>query len=253
MSPALIGLIVFGCAFGGSLVGMRVRTVLPEHHRTEETRETVKSGIGLIATMTALVLGIVTGSAKSSFDTLDASVKTVSADLISLDRTLARYGVETTGIRQALRQAVAHRVETIWPPNGESPAALDASAKDAGVELLTTMIQRLEPQTNEQRALQVRAVEIAESILQMRWLIFENVHTQIPIPFLVILVFWLTVTFTSFGLFAPHNATVSIALLVSAMSVASAVFLVLEMNGPFEGLIRVSAEPIRYALDHMTQ
>jgi hypothetical protein len=253
MSPALIGIIVFACTFGGALAGMRLRVLLPEHHVSQESRESVKAGIGLIATMTALVLGIVTGSAKSSFDEMDSAVKTVSADLIALDRALARYGTETAALRATLRDGVMERMQQIWPPHQLYPAMPDLSQKPAGIEGLTAQIQRLEPGTQEQRALHARAVELAEALLQMRWLIFENMRTDVPVPFLVILCFWLTITFASFGLFAPRNATVNSALFVSAVSVAGAVFLVLEMNGPFEGLIRVSPEPIRYALAHMSQ
>jgi len=253
MSPAIIGLIVFACTFGGALVGMRLRAVLPDHHLSEETRETVKAGIGLIATMTALVLGIVTGSAKNTFDAMDSAVKTVSADLIALDRALLRYGPEATGLREALKKGVTERMEQIWPAHQLYPRVPDLSAKPAGIELLGGQIQRLEPKTQEQRALQARAVELAETLMQMRWLIFENMRTSVPVPFLVILCFWLTVTFASFGLFSPRNATVNAALFLSAVSVAGAVFLVLEMNGPFEGLIRVSSDPIRYALEHMGQ
>ena len=74
-----------------------------------------------------------------------------------------------------------------------------------------------------------------------------------PFPFLVVVIFWLTVTFTSFGLFAPRNATVVAVLAVSAMSVAGAVFLILELDGPFSGVIKVSSGPLRYALENLGQ
>jgi len=253
MSPTAIGVVVFTCTFGGALAGLALRLRLPDHHVSKESRDTVKAGIGLIATMTALVLGIITGSAKSSFDDVNAAIKRVSADLIALDRTLVRYGPETAPLREAIRNALVHRMEAVWPADGSDPVIVDPSNENDGVEMVAARIQRLVPQTEEQRSLQSRAVELAESILQTRLLIFEDVRSGIPVPFLIILIFWLTVTFASFGVFAPRNATVIIALFLSALSVAAAVFLVLEMDGPFEGLIKVSSDPLTYALSHMSQ
>ena len=67
------------------------------------------------------------------------------------------------------------------------------------------------------------------------------------------LLFWLTITFTSFGLFAPRNVTVLAVLFFCALSVTSALFLVVEMDGPFDGLIKASADPLRYAHAHINQ
>jgi hypothetical protein len=87
----------------------------------------------------------------------------------------------------------------------------------------------------------------------MRWLVLAGTETSIPVPFLVGLLFWLTITFASFGLAAPRNATVHTVLGVCALSVGSAIFLVLEMDRPFDGLRRVSAAPWRYAHAHLNQ
>lgn len=118
---------------------------------------------------------------------------------------------------------------------------------------MAAYIRSLTPQTDEQRYLKERAQNIAESVLETRWRVFAGLGTSIPLPFLVMLNFWQTITFASFGLFAPRNATVVAVLLVCALSVAGAVFLVTEMDGPFDGLITVSADPMYYALAHMNQ
>ena len=253
MSPVSIGLVVLVCTFGGALLGMRLRSVLPDSHLSAEARDTVNLGIGLIAMMTALVLGLVTASAKDAFDTLDKEIKHTAAELLSLDRVLARYGPETGAIRQAIRNAIKYRVDMLWPRGGPKSDALDPTEATVGVESLSTRLRELTPRTEEQRWLQSRALNLGEILLQSRWQLFAGLGPSVPGPFLAILIFWLAITFTSFGLFAPHNPTVITVLFVCALSVASAVFLVLELDGPFEGLIRVSADPLRFAIAHMGQ
>jgi hypothetical protein len=104
---------------------MRLWGLLPANHLEAESRETEKLGIGLVATMTALVLGLVTANAKSSFDAADTALKETTIELLTLDRLLARYGPETAEIRNRLKRAVAARLETIWP-KGSSTADLDS-------------------------------------------------------------------------------------------------------------------------------
>ena len=255
MNPTIIGMIVVACTFGGALVGMWLRTVLPDNHLDAESRDVVKVGIGLVATMTALVLGLVTASAKSSFDTMDTAVKRSAVEVLALDRVLARYGTETGEIRKGLQRAVGARIDTIWPQGASKPAALDPmrSGTGAQTERLADAIRALTPRDNAQRALQARALDLSEALLQARWLVLGGTETSVPVPFLVILLFWLTITFASFGLFAPRHATVLLVLLVCALSVGSAVFLVLEMDTPFDGLLKISADPIRYAYTHLNQ
>lgn len=255
MSPTLIGFIVFLFTFAGALIGMWVRTALPLHHVDAESKDTIKVTIGLIATMTALVLGLVTASAKSSFDAVDDAVKQAATEVLVLDRTLARFGPETKEIRNHLHRAVSARVDTIWPEGAARPINLDPirSGAMSTSERLAEAIRALKPNDDAQRALQSRALDLSEALLQARWLVVSSSETRVPGPFLIIMIFWLTVTFMSFGLFAPRNATVVAALFLSALSVACALFLVLEMGAPFEGLLKVSEEPLRQALQHMNQ
>ena len=146
-------------------------------------------------------------------------------------------------------------MDMIWPQGASKAAALDpmSSGAGSGAEALAEAIQDLKPRTDAQRALQARALDLAEALLQARWLVHAGTETSVPLPFLVIMSFWLTITFASFGLFAPRNGTVLTILLVCALSVASAVFLVLEMDAPFDGLLKVSADPLRYAYGHLNQ
>jgi len=253
MHPTAIGLVVLMCTFGGALLGMRLRTALPDHHLSTEARGTIKLGIGLVATVTALVLGLMTASAKSTFDALDSTVKHTAAGLLSLDRTLARYGPETARIREGLKSSVAQRVQVIWHRQGASHAHLDPAASAHGVEVLATEIHKLVPKTDEQIALRTRALAASETLLDSRWIVVAALATSVQAAFLTMLVFWLTITFTTFGVLAPRNRTVVAVLFVCAMSVAGAIFLVLEMDSPFDGLITVSPGPMNYALEHMNK
>lgn len=253
MHPTVIGLVVLMCTFGGALLGMRLRAALPEHHLSTEARDTIKLGIGLVATVTALVLGLMTASAKSTFDALDSTVKHTAAGLLSLDRTLARYGPETAKIREALKSTAAQRVQVIWHKQGSGNAHLDPAASAHGVEVLATEIHKLVPNTDEQRALRTRALASSEMLLDSRWIVVAALATSVQGAFLTMLVFWLTITFTTFGVLAPRNRTVVVVLFVCAMSVAGAIFLVLEMDSPFDGLITVSSAPFEFALEHMNK
>lgn len=253
MHPLVIGLITFACTFGGVVAGIWLSAVLPPHHLDQESKNTIQVGIALIATMTALVLGLVTASAKSSFDAMDAVVKRNAADVLALDRVLARYGPQAVAIREELKRMVEYRIETAWSRGPSQQSRLEPTDAGRTAELLVAQVRALMPQTEEQRSLQSRALDLGESLLTNRWTVVAALGTSIPLPFLSIMLFWLTITFASFGLFAPRNVTVVTVLFLCALSVAGAIFLVLEMDSPFDGLIRVSPQPLNYALDHLNQ
>jgi hypothetical protein len=152
-----------------------------------------------------------------------------------------------------LQHAIGARIDILWPQGSSKPANPDPILSGAvpEAERLPDALRGLKPRDDSQRALQSRALDVTEALLQARWLLLAGTETSVPVPFLIILLFWLTITFASFGLFAPPNATVLSVLFVCALSVGSAVFLVLEMDAPFEGLLRVSADPLRYAYAHL--
>ena len=170
----------------------------------------------------------------------------VSADIVLLDRALARYGSETKEAREILRRSVADTVERFWPAAGAKAIAIDLSKSP--VDALFEQVDALSPQTDAKRALQNQALTLAASIGRTRLLLFEHLGSSIPVPFLVVLVFWLCIIFASFGLFAPRNATVILVLGVCALSVGGAIFLILELDRSFEGLLQVSGTPLRSAL-----
>jgi len=241
MSPFEISGVIFICIFGSALLGMWLRGVLPERHLDAETKDLVKVGVGLIGTMAALLLGLLVASAKNSFDARGSELTQVAANTILLDRALAHYGPETNEVRGILKVAVGRAIDQFW----SKQSGVDARTNR---EIIFDMIQALVPHSDVQRALQAQAESIAINLAQTRWLLFAQSGTAISTPFLVVVVFWLSVLFVSFGLFAPRNGTAIATLLVSAISVAGALFLILELDHPFSGLIQVSSAPLRNAL-----
>lgn len=237
--------IVFASVFAGALLGMFLRAVLPEHHLSGDTKDVVKVAIALIATMGALVLGLLISSAKSAYDTRNSELVQMSADIVLLDRVLARYGPETKDARSLLRRSLAAGIELHWPTNGARPAGFPTASP---LEALYDKIEELSPQTDSQRSLQAQALKMTMDLGHTRFLLLEQAGSSIPLAFLVLLAFWLTVIFASFGLFAPPNATVAAVFLVCALSVSSAIFLILELDRSFEGTIQVSSAPLRQAL-----
>ena len=241
MSSIETSAIVFACVFGGSLAGMALRRVLPEHHRSGESKELVRAAMALIGTMSALVLGLLVGSAKSSYDAQKDELTSLSAGVLLVDRILSIYGPEAKDAREQLREVVAEARELIW--HGAPPTKRADSVYAA--------IHRLSPKDAEQQALKDQASSLIADLAKTRLLMLAQRSSSVSTPLLAVVVFWLTINFVSFGLFAHPNATVITALFVCALSVAGAIFLILEMDRPFEGVIRISDAPLRQVLAQM--
>ena len=250
MNSTIIAALVFACLFGAVLLGVRVRAALPEDHLSSETKDAVKVGMGLVATMAALVLGLLVASTKGSYDAQKNEVTQMAAKTVFLDRVLANYGSESAESRDLLRRSVGSAISHMWPDKKSSQAAqLDPSASSG--EAFFNSIQKLSPQNDVQRSLKSQAAQIAADLGQMRWLLFEQTETSISVAMLIVLISWLAIIFVSAGLFAPPNATVVIALMLAALSVSGAIFLILELDMPFDGVIQISQKPMYNALIHL--
>lgn len=201
--------------------------------------------------MTALLLGLVTANAKGTFDTQDGAITTSAVNILTLDRHLARYGSETKPIRDQLRQIVAARIEATW--GKRSPSGLAGADTKIPAEGIQDRILALAPATEAQRWFKAQALQLSEDVLRTRWRVLETASGSDSGAFLLVVISWLTVTFMSFGLFAPRNATVVASLFVASLSVAAAVYLILELNTPYSGSIMVSSAPLQFALSHLGQ
>lgn len=247
MNAVGIAGVVFASAVSGTLLGLLLQRVLPERHLSKESKSIIKLGTGLIATMAALVLGLLIGAAKASFDNQRSGIHRLATDVILLDRTLAHLGPETSAARGELRGMVTGVLESLWPARGSRPQTLGNDSLTARGGHVIMAIQALPAQSEWHRGAQAHALQLSAQIARQRWELSETDVDSLPLAFVVVLAFWLFVLFTSFGLFSPRNATVIAVLLVCALSVAGAVFLIVDMDQPFDGLIRLSDAPLRDA------
>ena len=248
MTSITTSAIVFTCVSGGTLLGLMLRRVLPEHHVNAESRDMLKIGAGLIATMAALLLGLLVASAKSSYDTQKGEITQMVAKTAYLDRMLAMYGPEAKDARAQLKSAVAVTIARMWP--GEHVQGLPSDPATV-TQSLYIRLQELSPQTESQKYLKGQALGVVADLGQTRWLLAEQSGRSISLPFLTMVVFWLATIFASYGLITPRNTTVIVTLLLAAFSVSGAFFLVLELEHPFDGLIQISSGPMQNLFEHI--
>jgi hypothetical protein len=238
----------FAIIFSGALLGMLLRFVLPEPHLNSDTKDVVRLSTGLIATLSALVLGLLVASAQASYQTQANQIRQITANVILLDNILARAGPQAQPLRVLLRSGVDILVERIWGARGAAPAnaAVPFQASAQSDQFFDKLLE-LTPQNDAQRQMQSRAIQITTDLAQTR-ILFAQSDSAIPKPFMAVLVFWITMIFVSFGLFARPNLTIVAALLVSALSASSAILLILDLSHPFSGLITISSAPLSHAL-----
>jgi len=243
MSPLALSGIIFALLLAGIFVGALLRKALPQTHLGDDTQDVVRLGAGLIATIGGLLLGLLIASAKGSYDRESSQVKQITADIILLDNLLKNYGPEALPIRNQMRSAIGPFVDRIWHEQNTEPFSTVPQAEQVYLN-----IQALSPNNDLQRSLQARAAQVSTSLAQTRVLLFVESANILPKPFLAILVFWLFVIFVTFSLFSPLNTTGLVFLSLFAFSAACALFLILELNSPFAGLMQISSDQLRNAL-----
>jgi len=253
MISVAVAVIVFACTFAGGLAGLYLHGRLPQHHRESDSKDVVKLVMGLIATVAALVLGLLISSAHRSYEAQQTEVQQIAVHLFQLDRALERLGPDARDSRALLRGIVQAEVERATKAGGFQSTIDSPLEAQRAATLLFDRITALKPADEAQRFVQARALQILGTLGDTRLLLSEQARAGISWPFLVVLVFWLAMLFVGFGLFAHRNATLVAALLLGALSVSGAIFLILEMNRPYTGMMQISIEPIRYVLSRMNQ
>src|SRR6476469_1288695 len=189
-SSLVLSLISAGCIFGGVLLGLLLRRLLPDQHLQDESKDTIKLGAGMVATVSALVLGLLVASAKNTFDTTEEAITQRAAKIIFLDRLLSDYGPETKATREQLRHTVAASIEMIWSDDKTGASGLTAYERMNGMEVTQMTLFKITPTTDAQRRLYDTAQQILTDLRQSRWVLIERGQHVIPIPFLVVLLFW---------------------------------------------------------------
>ena len=274
MNSLLITSLVILCCFCGILLGAYIREKVPETHLNSDSKDIVKLGTGLIATLTALTLGLLVSSANNEFRSFNDELDTIGAEIMIMDRAMAHYGPETQMARETLRQLIIAVLLTNWPEDKdkiaskvkpeewanmptklkENPFSFSGTAAlQNGMTLsgIQAMLLKLTPKDDEQRWRKSKALEVSGKLAEERWLLLEKAKASLPTPFLVVLVIWLGILFSIFSMYAPRNKTVTTVLLLCAFSVSGAVFLILELNVPTDGILKASSNPIMQTLDQL--
>lgn len=228
--------------------GIALNRILPGHHLSKESKEIIHLGIGVIVTLTALVLGLLVASAKSSFDTKSEEVRHSSVKIIMVDHLLRQMGSPAAPARELLRRWVENNAAAIWTPDERK-----VSVEQGHIEWLDfhQQVRKITTADEFQKALQAKITDAVDDLAETRWLLTEQQTSSIQTPFLIVVVLWLAIIFASFGLFAPRNATVYAVIGLSALSLSTAVFLVLELDSPFTGILRISDAPLTLLLQEI--
>src|SRR5438876_10318541 len=216
MNTTLAALIVFGCLVGAILLGRALRRLLPEDHLTADSRDTIKLAMGLVATMTALVLGLLVSSAKGAYDTKRSEVIQMAAKVAFLDRVLGLYGPEAAEARAGIHEAVQEAVRQMWPEEAGVPAHLAPDTRAGNA--VYSAIEGLSPHDDTQRKLKDQATTLATDIAQLRSLLVAQSVASISKTMLIILVAWLVVVFLGFSVLASTNAAFVFFLIFSALA-----------------------------------
>jgi hypothetical protein len=243
-----IGWAVLVMVFASAMVGMLIRRKLPKNHLSDETKSLVTLSMGVVGTLTALVLSLLIATASSTFNTRNQEITVIGAKVIQLDRLLRRYGPEADDVRDLLRRYTAMRLQDLFPAGGATPV-LENPRTLALFEELEDRLARMEGNSAHKRWLLSQALALTTDLTEVRWLLVGQNVLGIPVPVLLVVLFWLCLLFMSFGLFAPPNVTVTVVLFLCAVAVAGAIQTILDLSRPFEGVVRVSGEPLRHALD----
>jgi hypothetical protein len=241
-------MLAFALMLLGIFAGGWVQGKLPEGHLSSDSKEVVKLSMGIMGTLAALVLGLLVANAQSSYAARENEIKQLTAYVILLDHLLDQYGKEAEDVRASLRNTVPRVADRIWR-EGQSPTLQSAPLKVASEgEAFYRKIQELQPSNEAQRDVKERLLQVTLDTAQARFLLFSHLGSSIPIPFLAVLLLWLIVLFTGFALLARPNATSLASLVVCALSVSGAIFLILELDQPFSGLMAIQSEQLQNAL-----
>ena len=249
MSHTITGLISFVAIFGGVIAGMLVGRRLPGHHLSSATQSAVTVAVAVIGTLSALVLGLMISAANRSFSARSDEVRQLSVQLIRIDRNLHRYGPEADDARLALHAWAKAKTQQLFPEKGQERPSIQGTT--IMLESVQDEIIDLEPKNPRQNYLRTLCLTLTSTIIQSGWSLETLTGHSIPVPFLILLVFWLSVVFASFGLFAPPNPTTIVMLLLCTVAVSGGIYFIEELDNPASGLIQISPDAMRRAVNEI--
>ena len=249
MDTLAVSTLIFAIVFGGAIAGIGLRRTVPPEHLGSDAKETVRLATGLVVTMTGLVLGMLVSSAKSYYDGQKNVVAEMSARIVQLDSLLLDYGPEAGSARRVAREFVEDSMYRIWPEERSETSQLKPKNN---VERINKELERLAPKDERQAALRAQIASAIRELQRSYWLMYlVSEQASVSIPLFVVVTSWLVAIFVSFGMFAPSNSTVMITLVVCALAVSAAIFIIMQLYSPFSGILKISPVAIRDALKQM--
>jgi len=247
LNPLIISGVIFVIMVAGAIAGWAMRQRVPDHNLTDETKNVVSVSMATVATISALVLGLLISNANSSFIALGGEVTALSAQLLRLDRILQRYGPEADPARKTLREYANSKAVDLFPENARDIRLSNPSTYGLLQRLEDEMLE-LKPKDSRDQWWLGQAMTLAGKIGDARWLIAQQVGQGTPKAFIALLAFWLTSLFASFGVFAPRNVTSVLFLTLCAIAVSGAIGMILELEKGFGALVHISPQPMREAV-----
>lgn len=237
--------------FGGALGALALASRLPDHHLSPATQDTVKLGVGMIAAVASLILGLMVASVQGSFSSTSGDVRSYALSILSVDVDLRHYGPEACKIRDLLDDYTRAVLTDTWQDAPASMRPRNTQSPRETLGQLDAAVRALEPATDSLRGLKETISGELRTVLTERWKVSGDTSSQIPTAFIIVVIVWLALIFSSFGLFAPLNAVVMGALFLCSISIAGALFLIVEMASPFDGAIQVSPSAITDVITYM--
>lgn len=261
MDAILVSALVVGLLYASAWLGHGIMRKLPETHRSSQTLKFAELTSGLLITFMALILSLLINSVYEDFKNAGRDVGLYASTIIRLDAELSALQPHAHAIREALRRYTAAAVATTWPeeaaPSGDYPkATADAPEIDSNIlgDLLHTIeadIRLVAPDTDAEGLAKTECLKRMEALLDERWELISEAHSTISPPLVIVMLFWLSIVFISFGLLAPPNMVSVAFVMIVGLSIGGAIFVILELQGPLDGWIKVSSEPLRHALRHL--
>jgi ABC-type antimicrobial peptide transport system permease subunit len=248
VSEIVIGSLTFIAVFGGALIGISLSRVLPKPHLSPETRTVVSVSMAVVGTLAALVLGLMLTTANSAFSARALAIDTLAIDIVRLDRALRRFGLDSTEVRHELRLYTDAKIAELSGTGHEAGFAIENLAV---LERISDLVSKLPTDNDDEYRNRADTSHLLDAISDVRWRLVDNATATFPPAFLVLVVFWLALLFSSFGLFAPSNLTVVMILLLCALAISAGVFMILELGNHTRGIVRVSVEPLLLAVTQL--
>jgi hypothetical protein len=250
MRDIIVGVVVFVCLLGASLGSRALYERLPKRHRVGETETVVRLFASFFVVMTSLVIGLMLNQAKNTLDSADKGVHAYAVQLILFDRAMRNYGAEQTAEARGSLLAYARQAAARM---GQSDPNVSSATAEAMLRDTNEAIRALRPADADHVTRKQELERRFAAIFEMRWSLVEQAEGTVPTALIVVVVLWLVLIFASYGFRAPKNAFVATSFGISSLLIAGTMYLILDMDVPFDGLIQVSPAPLERVVAELSR